>query len=397
MASLWGLGGLTWKDLGRRVWAEMEEDEVFGRAAQLSYYFLLALFPLLLFLISLIGSFAGEDSELRASLFRYLSAVVPGEALDLVSTTVTDVTKGSGGGKLSFGILAALWAASNGLGAISEALNIAYDVKEERPWWKSRLVAIGLTVALAVLIIAALVLILYGHNIAETVAGKFGLGEVFEVSWKVLQWPVILAFVLLAFALIYYFAPDLKEHAWTFVTPGSLIGVVLWLVVSFAFRTYLYFFNSYSATYGSLGAVIILMLWFYLTGAAILIGGEVNSEIEHALALSGEPDAKEKGEKSPGDKEAKGLKPASQTKAERKTSTAERKTSTPDRAQSNNAAAPTPQKNDRATARASVTQSSVTQPKARRGAGESMSIGKVAVVFGAWAVSKIWRRPSKRS
>ncbi|HEX8852963.1 MAG TPA: YihY/virulence factor BrkB family protein, partial [Pyrinomonadaceae bacterium] len=244
----WGLGGLTVKELGSRVWAEMQEDEVFGRAAQLSYYFLLALFPLLLFLTALIGYFAGADSELRMNLFEYLRVVLPGEAGDLIQTTVTDVTQGSGGGKLSFGILAALWAASNGMGAVSESLNVAYDVKETRPWWKARLVAVGLTLALAVLIISALVLVLYGHDIAETVAGKFGLGLVFEWSWKILQWPLVLGFVLLAFALIYYLAPDMHEQTWKWVTPGSIIGVVLWLVVSFGFKTYLTFFNSYSAT-----------------------------------------------------------------------------------------------------------------------------------------------------
>jgi membrane protein len=302
----WELGGLTWKELARRVWAEINEDEVFGRAAQLAYYFLLALFPMLLFLISLLGVVAGENSELRADLFRYLGAVLPGEASDLVSTTVNDVTQGSGGGKLSFGILAALWAASNGMGAVSESLNIAYDVKESRPWWKSRGVAVLLTVALAVLVITALVLVLYGHGIAETVAAKFGLGEAFELAWKILQWPVVLAFVLLAFALIYYLAPDLRDHKWTWITPGAIIGVALWLLVSFAFRTYLHFFNSYSATYGSLGAVIILMLWFYMTGLAILVGGEINSEIENQAAEEGAPDAKERGEKAPDENEKKG-------------------------------------------------------------------------------------------
>lgn len=303
-ATVWGLGGLTWKELARRVWAEMQRDEVFGRAAQLSYYFLLALFPLLLFLMSVIGYFAGESSALRSDLFRYLGTVLPGEATQLINTTVADVTSGSGGGKISFGILATLWAASNGMGAISESLNVAYDVKETRSWWKSRLVAIGLTVSLALLIISALVLVLYGHNVAEAVAARFGLGEAFEWSWKILQWPILLAFVLVAFALVYYFAPDLRDQDWKWVTPGSVIGVALWLLVSFGFRVYLHYFNSYNATYGSLGAVIILMLWFYFMGAAILIGGEINSEIEHAMAEAGHPDAKARGEKSPREKEA---------------------------------------------------------------------------------------------
>lgn len=300
MASMWRLEGeLTWKELGKRVWQQINEDDVFGRAAQLSYYFLLALFPLLLFLTTLLGYFADAGTELRKNMLTYLSAVLPSSASELIYTTVDEVSKSAGGGKLSFGVLATLWAASNGMGAISESLNAAYNVKETRPWWKSRLVSVVLTIALAVLIIAALALLLYGSAIAEKIAASFGFGEFFTTAWKILQWPFVLAFVLLAFSLVYYFAPDLRDQDWKWVTPGSVIGVALWLLVSFGFRTYLHFFNSYSATYGSLGAVIILMLWFYFTGMAVLIGGEVNSEIENAAAEAGLPDAKERGEKEP--------------------------------------------------------------------------------------------------
>src|SRR5919107_2935258 len=282
------LGGLSWKELGRRVYAETTDDDVTGRAAQLSYYFLLALFPALLFLTSLLGYFAGEDSQLRSNLFQYLSAVLPGDVSKLVAETVTDVTQSSGGGKLSFGILATLWAASNGMGAMSESLNAAYDLKESRPWWKVRLTAVGLTLALTLLIVTALVLVLYGHDIADAVAVKVGLGSAFATAWKIVQWPLVLVFVLVAFALIYYFGPDAHQQDWKWITPGAAIGVLLWLLISFAFKAYLSYFNSYSATYGSLGAVIILMLWFYFTGTAILVGGEINSEIEHEMAKQGD-------------------------------------------------------------------------------------------------------------
>lgn len=305
MASMWKLGGLTWKDLTKRVWHEMNEDDVFGRAAQLSYYFLLALFPLLLFLMTLLGIFADAGSELRKSLLSYLGQVMPASATELVQKTLAEVSDSAGGGKLSFGALAALWAASNGMGAISETLNIAYNVKETRSWWKVRLVNVGLTIGLAVLIISALALTLYGHRIADSIAASYGLSAAFTITWKIAQWPIILFFILLAFNLIYFFAPDLKNQSWKWVTPGAAIGVVLWLLVSFAFRLYLNFFNSYSATYGSLGALIIMMLWFYLTGLAILAGGEVNSEIENAAAKAGAPDAKESGEKAPNEKEQK--------------------------------------------------------------------------------------------
>jgi membrane protein len=298
-ASLWKLGGLTWSQLGKRVWKEIEKDEVFGRAAELAYYFLLALFPLLLFLTSVIGLIMGSGTGLRHSLFNYLSRMLPPSASELVSTTMFEVSAASGGGKITFGILAALWAASNGMGAITQALNVAYDVKETRPWWKQRVAAINLTIALSVLIIMALVLVLYGGKLADFIAGSYGLGEAFRISWKILQWPIVFGAMLLAFALIYYVAPDLRKQKWVWITPGAAIGVALWLLVSFGFRLYLHFFNSYSATYGALGAVIILMLWLYLTGAAILIGGEINSEIENAAAEAGEPEAKEKGEKAP--------------------------------------------------------------------------------------------------
>jgi membrane protein len=360
------LGGLGWKELGKRVYAETTDDDVPGRAAQLSYYFLLALFPALLFLTSLLGYFAGEDSQLRSSLFSYLSAVLPGDASKLIADTVNDVTNSSGGGKLSFGILATLWAASNGMGAISESLNAAYDLKETRSWWKVRLIAVGLTLALSFLIVSSLVLVLYGHDLADAVAVKFGLGAAFAMAWKVLQWPIVLAFVLLAFALIYYFAPDSREQDWKWITPGAFVGVLLWLLISFAFKAYLSFFNSYSATYGSLGAVIILMLWFYFTGLAILVGGEMNSEIENAMAKQGAPDAKEKGEKAPDAGKDSGAKSRGSTRSD---------------AASTRDASTSPARTQTHAARGRVTRMDDHE--------ERFSLGKLAVVAGAWALSKV--------
>ena len=368
------LGGLSWKELAKRVYAETTDDDVLGRAAQLSYYFLLALFPALLFLTSLLGSFAGEDSQLRSSLFNYLSAVLPGEASKLVAETVNDVTNSSGGGKLSFGILATLWAASNGMGAISDSLNAAYDLKETRSWWKVRLVAVGLTLALSFLIVSSLVLVLYGHDLADAIAGRFGLSEAFALGWKVLQWPIVLAFVLLAFALIYYFAPDSRDQDWKWITPGAVVGVALWLLVSFAFKAYLSFFNSYSATYGSLGAVIILMLWFYFTGVAILVGGEINSEIENEMAKQGAPDAKEKGEKAPDSKKDSGAK--SKDSEGRKDSTSRAANAAPARPTSS-----TPARTKAHAARGRVTRMD--------DHGEGFSLGKLGVVALAWALSKV--------
>jgi membrane protein len=297
--SVWHLGGLRWRRLGAHVWTEVYEGDLFTRAAALSYYFLLALFPLLLFLTAALGYFAEAGTELRKSMLDYLSSVAPRTASALVRATVAEITEGAGGGKLSFGLLAALWFASYGMGAVGDTLNAAYKVKESRPWWRVRLVSLGLTAALAVLIVSALALMFYGGEIGEGLAARLDLGDAFKAAWSVLQWPIVLAFVLFAFALIYYFAPDLKHQKWYWITPGSLTGVVVWLLVSFCFRVYLRYFDHYSVTYGSLGAVIVLLLWFYLTGAAILVGGKVNAEIEHAAARRGAPEAKLPGEKSP--------------------------------------------------------------------------------------------------
>jgi membrane protein len=299
IASLWKLGGLTPRELARRVWMEIYEGDLLTRSAALSYYFLLALFPLLIFLTSMLGYFAEAGTELRANLLRYMGSVAPRSALQLVRATVEEITEGATGGKLSFGLLAALWFASFGMGAVGDTLNAAYGVRESRPFWKLRLISLGLTAALAALTIMALALVLYGGGIGEGLAKRYELGGAFEAAWNVLQWPIVLAFVLLAFALIYYYAPDLKHQKWYWITPGSLVGVVLWLFVSFGFRFYLNYFDRYSVTYGSLGAVIILLLWFYLTGAAILAGGKVNAEIEHAAAEHGAPEAKLPGEKKP--------------------------------------------------------------------------------------------------
>jgi membrane protein len=299
LESVWKLGGLTWRRLGSRVWAEIYEGDLSTRAAALSYYFLLALFPLLIFLTAALGYFADAGTELRKSLLDYLSSIAPRTASTLVRATVAEITENADTGKLSFGLLAALWFASFGMGAVGDTLNSAYGVKESRAWWRVRLVSLGVTVALAVLIVSALAIMFYGGEIGSGLAARLNLGNAFEAVWSVLQWPIVLAFVLFGFALIYYFAPDLKHQKWYWITPGSLTGVVLWLLASFGFRIYLRYFDRYSVTYGSLGAVIVLLLWFYLTGAAILVGGKVNAVIEHAAARRGVSDAKLPGEKSP--------------------------------------------------------------------------------------------------
>ena len=197
----------------KRLVRRINEDRIFGRAAQLSYYFLLALFPLLLFLINVLGYLAQEGTLFRDKLLVYLAALMPRSAFALVRATVDEIGVSSGTGKLSFGLLAALWAASTGMGAISDTLNIAYNVKERRPWWKTRLICVGLTVALAILILAALAIVLYGGTIGEALATRYGFGNLFTIVWKIVQWPIALLFVLTTFNLIYNFAPNIPAHS----------------------------------------------------------------------------------------------------------------------------------------------------------------------------------------
>lgn len=279
------------KKFWQNVWARTEKDEVLGRAAQLSYFFLLALFPLLVFLITLFGYFNSAGSHLQQRMIAYLGDVMPPAALQLVVATLDEITKGRGTGKLSLGILLALWAASSGVNALAQALNSAYDVEETRPWWMVRLISLGLTIFLSVLIISALLLVLYGGQFGEALANMLQAGRAFSMIWQALQIPIALVFVLIALVMIYRFVPNAgakrrgkglleSDYRRRWFSPGIIIAILLWLLVSLGFRLYLHFFNSYSTTYGSLGALIILMLWFYLTGAAILLGGEINCEYE---------------------------------------------------------------------------------------------------------------------
>jgi len=263
----------------------------------LAFNFVLALFPLFIFLFSLLGVFAARGSALRENLFSYVNQVLPAAAAQVVGNTLHEVMANASNGKLTFGILLTVWFASGGMSSLISALNGVYEVKEVRSWIKIRAISFVLTIAISVLIILALIVVLSGGYLADTVGAYYGLRDAAVELWKVLQWPVAIAFVTLAFSMIYYFAPDLEEQHWYWITPGSVFGVLLWIAASFAFRAYLHFFNTYSRTYGSLGAVMILLMWLYVTGLAFLLGGEINAQIEHAAAKRGHPEAKAAGEK----------------------------------------------------------------------------------------------------
>jgi membrane protein len=294
MAAIVKPPSISWTEVFKRTWKEADEDDVLGRSAQLAYYFFLALFPLLICVIAVLGVLAGKGAHVQEAVLDFLASMLPWSASSLIQKTLTEVDQAHAASKLSVGLIFSLWSASAGMSAIMDTLNAEYEVHEGRSFVKRNAVALGLTLAVAILLIAAVTIVLAGGPTAEAFSG----GMV-KMAIKIAQWPVAIALVLLGFALVYFFAPDVKEQKWHWITPGAAAGVTLWLVVSFALKIYLHFFDSYSATYGSLGAVTILLLWFYVSGASLLFGAEINSVIEDAAAAEGQPDAKLKGEKAP--------------------------------------------------------------------------------------------------
>ncbi|MBV9183140.1 MAG: YihY/virulence factor BrkB family protein [Acidobacteria bacterium] len=298
ISSLWSLGGLSLRELTRGVWRSIDDDNILGRAAELAFNFILALFPLLLFLLAFFGLFASHASTLKANLLKDAAQVLPAMAIEVISHTLDEVTANAGGGKLTFGIALTLWFASGGMSSMIFVLNGVYEVRETRSWFKVRAIAVALTVAISLLIICALAVVLGGGYLASVLGAYYGLREVTILGWRVMQTLVALAFVTFSFSLIYYFGPDVEEQHWYWITPGSVVGVLLWGVASLGFRAYLHFFNTYSKTYGSLGAVMILLMWLYITGLAFLSGGVINAHIEHAAARRGHPEAKAPGEKT---------------------------------------------------------------------------------------------------
>ena len=293
---------LGWPELLRRTVKETQADKGFGLAAQLAYYFFLALFPALLFLIALTGVFA--DAGLVERLVNMMSGAVPPDVVSIIRDQLIRISQGDQGGILTFGVLAALWSSSAAMVSLIDSLNNAYDVEDARPWWKQRLVAIGLTVGIAVFVIASFALVLAGPELADWLAGRLGLGSAFAWTWKILQWPIVFSLVALALCVVYYFGPDVEQD-FVYLTPGSVLATVLWLLGSLAFRFYVVNFASYNETYGAIGGAMVLLLWLYLSGLVVIVGAEMNAEIEHAS-----PHGKAPGEKVPGERKTIGARAA---------------------------------------------------------------------------------------
>jgi len=287
LKSLWNLRGVPARVVAKRAWRSIVEDRIFGHAAELGFYFLFALFPTLFSASSLLGLIAHSASRVYSQLLHYLALVIPGQAFSVVLRTFNETTTNASSGKLTFGLVAAIFWASAGVSALQDTLNVVYKVLDSRSFMKARVQAIGLTILLMFIISCCLGSLLGGDFLAAVARQQIQAGflkTAAVAACRIAGWTVATALLALAFAVIYYWAPDLKTRYWHWLTPGGAIGIVAWLLGSLGLRIYLHFFNSYSVTYGSLGAVIILLTWFYITGLMLLVGGEINSEIEAAAA-----------------------------------------------------------------------------------------------------------------
>ena len=263
-----------WWKIALRTWDEIRADDVFGRSAQLAYYFFLALFPFLICVIASLSVFGVADRG-RALLLDFLIRFLPLPAFQLVQTTVDEVIRASGPVKMSFGVIASLWSASLGMGAVMDTLNAAYRVTETRSLWKQYAVAIGLTLGLGTMLVASISAGLF----VRRVAGVFPVSLPETIAVRLVLWPMVVAALLLGFALTFYFAPNVQKRQWHWITPGAVAGILLLIIISRGLKAYLYYFPTYDATYGSLGAVIVLLLFFYLSGVAVLSGAALNAAI----------------------------------------------------------------------------------------------------------------------
>ena len=287
LCSLWNLQSVPVGIVAKRTWDALFADRLFGRAAELGFYFLFALFPTLFSASSILGLAAQSAARFYDKLLNYLALVIPTSALGAVLATFNETTAAATKGKLTFGLIAAVWSASVGISAIQDALNAVYKVEDTRSFLKARIYAIGLTIILTVIVTVILCSMLGGDFIAAIVSrSNYNHFLTFPVAYmaRLIGWTLATVLLALSFAVIYYWAPDVKARCWHWLTPGGTLGILGWLLASFGLRLYLHFFDSYSLTYGSLGAVIILLTWFYISGLMLLLGAEINSQIEAAAA-----------------------------------------------------------------------------------------------------------------
>jgi membrane protein len=260
---------------------EFLRDDALGLAAQLAFYLILAIFPFILFCVAILDAFSSSDPQFVTELFAYLKRLLPAQVYALIHTYTENTLRNgdTAPGLLSLGILGTVWAASGAFAALINALNRAYDVQETRPFWKVRGIAILMTFGLSVLLLMGVLLLVAGPSIGSTLAEIFTLGDEFMVAWNIARWPAALIFMVSTVALLFYLAPDANQP-FRWITPGGVIGIVLWVLASVAFNLYLSSdFNTYDRTYGSIGTVIILLLYLYISSLTILFGATLNATL----------------------------------------------------------------------------------------------------------------------
>ena len=269
--------GFDWERFSWGLYQKAMDTDIFSRAAQVAFYFSFSLFPLLFFLISLFGIVLETTDGLKAELFAYVRQIMPSSAFELVRKTVEEIIDSSSSGKLTIGLAITLWSASAGIDSVRSALNAVYELRETRWWWKTKAQSLLITLLLILLVAIVLGIVFYGWQAAQVALGYIGLRVTSPLVLVSIQWASILLVMLFACEVIYNLLPNFKKLRWEWVTPGSIVAIVLWLLLTRGFHLYLEYFNSYNKAYGSLGAVIILMLWLYLTAIVIMIGGVINA------------------------------------------------------------------------------------------------------------------------
>jgi membrane protein len=276
----------SWKGVLKRAWREFSDDKITDWAAALTYYGVLSIFPMLLALISLLGLFGQSATQ---PLLDNISGVAPGPAKDIVTQGIQNLQKSQGSAGLMFfvGLGLALWSASGYVGAFMRASNDIWDVEEGRPAWKTIPLRVGVTGLLLVLLtISAMAVVLTGP-LAKSIGDIIGLGSAAVTAWDIAKWPVLILVVSFMIALLYYAAPNVKHPKFQWVSPGSLMAVVLWIIASALFAFYVANFASYNKTYGALGGVIVFLTWLWITNNVILLGAEFNAEMERGRQIQG--------------------------------------------------------------------------------------------------------------
>jgi membrane protein len=263
------------KKLARRY----TDNAVGDRAAQLSYYFLFALFPFLFFTVTL-AAYLPIQGALNELLAR-LQELVPAQAMKIIKDQLTSLSTRQRPHYLWIGIALALWSASRGVDAVRTSLNLSYDVKESRPFWKTQSMALFLTVGTGAVMLIAIAGVALGGHAGLWLADHLHVDKVWALAWNWVRFPITAVGVIFVIAVLYYFLPDVKQE-WRFITPGSMMGTMLWLIASYGFSIYVTNFGSYDKTYGSIGGVMVMMTWLYITGLIFIIGGEINAVLEHA-------------------------------------------------------------------------------------------------------------------